>query len=286
MQKSTYPLSNKSVLITGCSSGIGWTTAVYLAQHGFIVFACVRKEKDREDLLRMAEPNLIPVCPLDLRRTEEIPTVMETVSAELQRRGQAGLYALINNAGGGGVAPVELMDVEIFHQELQTRLVGPVALVQAFLPMLRQGGGRILWIATPALIPSPFVASIHACDFAVNCLARTLDIELKSWQIPNILIRCGGIKTARGMNTPAEKEPVLLHPRGELYRKSLGKWFDEMAEFDQKRTEPEKVAQVVLAALRAPRPKRRYSVGYMSGPAAFLEGLPQSLTDKILKMRF
>ena len=181
---------------------------------------------------------------------------------------------------------MELMDLEGFHHELQTRLVGSLGLVQACLPLLRQGGGRILWIATPAIIPTPYVSSIHACDFAVNCLARTLDIELKPWQVSNILIRCGGIKTARGMSTPAEEEPILQHPRGELYRKALVKWFAEMAEFDQKRTEPEQVARVILRALHDPKPKRRYSVGYMSGAAALLEGLPQSLTDKIMKMRF
>jgi len=59
-----------------------------------------------------------------------------------------------------------------------------------------------------------------------------------------------------------------------------------MAEFDQKRTEPEKSRPGDLAALSAPNPKRRYSVGYMSGAAAFLEALPQTLTDTILKMRF
>ena len=286
MPKTPHPSSNKSVLITGCSSGIGRTTAVYLAQNDFTVFATLRKEKDAEELRQLHQPNLIPVCPLDLSRPEDIPVVMEILRAELQRRGQAGLYALINNAGGGGVAPVELIDLDVFRTELQTRLVGALALVQACLPLIRQGGGRIVWIATPAAIPTPYVASIHAFDFPVNGLARTLDIELKPWHIPNILIRCGGIKTARGMQTTAEVETILQQPGGDLYRERLLKWSVEMAEFDQKRTEPEKVAQVILAALSAPNPKRRYSVGYMSGAAAFLEALPQTLTDTILKMRF
>ena len=285
MQTIPASSSNRSVLITGCSSGIGRTTALYLAHNGYSVFASVRKEKDRDELLWLQEPNLIPICPLDLRRPEDIPPVLETIRAELQRRGQTGLYALINNAGGGGVAPIELIDPDAFHKELQTRLVGPVALVQAFLPLLRQGGGRIVWIMTPAIIPMAYVTSIHACDFAVNCLARTLDIELKPWHIPSIQVRCGGIKTARGLQTPSEAEPVLRHPRGDLYRAALTKWFAEMVEFDQKRTEPEKVAQVILTALRAPRPKQRYSVGYMSGAASFLEALPQGLADKILKAR-
>jgi NAD(P)-dependent dehydrogenase (short-subunit alcohol dehydrogenase family) len=286
MQANSTSVLNKSVLITGCSSGIGRTTALYLAQNGFTVFASVRKEKDRQELLGLQEPNLIPVCPLELSRPEDIPPVLETVRAELQRRGQAGLYALINNAGGGGVAPVELMDLDVFHKELQSRLVGAVALVQAFLPLLRQASGRIVWIMTPAILPTPYVTSIHACDFAVNCLARTLDLELAPWRIPSIRVCCGGIKTARGMQTPSEAEPILRHPRSDLYRDKLVKWFDEMSGFDQKRTEPEKVARVILAALCAARPKRRYSIGYMSGTAGFLEGLPQGLVDKILKARF
>ena len=286
MPKTTPSSSDRSVLITGCSSGIGRAAALHLAQNSFTVFASVRQEKDRQNLLQLHEPNLIPLCPLDLSRLADIPPVVETIQAELKRRGQAGLYALVNNAGGGMVAPLELMDVEVFHTELQTRLVGAVALVQAFLPLLRQGGGRILWIMTPAAIPMPYVTSIHACDFAVNNLARTLALELKPWHIPSIQIRCGGIKTARGLQTTAEAAAILQHPKADLYRKALLKWSDEMADFDQKRTEPEQVAQVVWAALSAPRPKPRYSVGYMSAAAAFLESLPQALTDKILTMRY
>jgi NAD(P)-dependent dehydrogenase (short-subunit alcohol dehydrogenase family) len=278
--------AGKSVLITGCSSGIGQATALHLAQNGFTVFATVRKSKDADQLRTLQEPNLIPICPLDLTHLEDIRPVVEMVEAELRRRGQAGLFALINNAGGGGVAPVELMDLELFSRELQTRLVGAVGMVQALLPLLRQGGGRILWIATPATIPTPYVASIHACDFAVNCIARTLDIELKQWHIPNIQIRCGGIKTATGLQTTAQVEAILQHPRADLYRPALQKWSAEMGAFDQQRTEPQKVAQLVYQALCAAAPKRRYAIGHMSGAAAFLESLPQPLADAILKARF
>jgi hypothetical protein len=59
-----------------------------------------------------------------------------------------------------------------------------------------------------------------------------------------------------------------------------------MANFDQKRTDPDKVAEVVLEAVKAIRPKRRYSIGYMSGAARFLESLPEPVVDWILKMRF
>ncbi len=279
----------EAVLITGCSSGIGRALAINLSRQGFTVFATVRKEVDADDLRSLKEPNLIPICPLDLAQREQIPAVIEMVTRELERRGKTGLYALINNAGGGTVAPIELMDLDKFQIEVQARIIGATALVQACLPLLRQGRGRILWIATPATIPTPYVASIHACDFAINCLARTLDLELKPWEIPNVLIRCGGIKTPAGLRTTSDVDTILRtapYERAALYERTLRKWGSDMAEFDAKRTEANRVAEVVYKALCAPRPKRRYSIGYMAGAAAFLEALPQSLADWILSKRF
>jgi len=281
--------SNKSVFITGCSSGIGRVTALHLARHGFTVFASVRREEHSEELRRLDEPNLIPVCPLDLARTTDIPEVQKTVVHELQRRGQSGLYALINNAGGGAVAPVELLNLETFQQELRTRVVGSVGLVQAFLPLLREGAGRIVWIMTPAIIPTPYVAAIHACDFAASCVARTLEIELKPWNIPNIQIRCGGIKTPAGLRTSADVAGLLQRvplDRAALYERQLRAWAAEMEQFDARRTDAHEVADVVARALRALSPKRRYSVGHMSRAAALLELLPQRLADRILRSRF
>jgi NAD(P)-dependent dehydrogenase (short-subunit alcohol dehydrogenase family) len=281
-----FNTEGKAIFITGCSSGIGYTTALHLARSGFTVFASVRKAEDAEKLNALKESNLIPVCPLDLSHIDDISQVTETVQAELTRRGQNGLYAIINNAGSGGVAPVELMDLERFSLDVRARLVGSIGLVQTLLPLLRQGNGRILWIMTPAAIPTPYVSSIHACDFAVNCIVRTLNIELKPWHIPCVQIRCGGIKTAKGLQTTAEEEAILNHPRAGLYQERLAKWSQDMAAFDEKRTEPEKVAQVVFKALCAPRPRRHYSIGHMAGAAAFLESLPQGITDAILSARF
>jgi len=279
----------KGVLITGCSSGIGRATAIYLAQRGFTVFATVRKETDAESLRGLREPNLIPICPLDLTRLEQIPQVIETVTSELERQGQEGLYALINNAGGSSVAPIELMDLRGFRTELETRVLGSVAMVQACLPMIRRGRGRIVWIVTPAIMPTPYVTSIHACDFAVNCIARTLEIELRPWRIPNIMVRCGGTQTAASSRADAELAVSLKiwpQERSAYYEPALRRWQDEMAEFDAKRTAPERVAEVVFKALCAKEPKRRYSIGHMAGAAAFLELLPQRVVDSILARRF
>ena len=288
-RRSLLKPGGKAVLVTGCSSGIGRATAIYLARKGFTVFATVRKEEDAEALAKFKPAGLLPVCPLDLTRLDQIRGVADFVRKELEQRGIEGLYAVVHNAGGGTMAPIELMEIEKFRAELETRLVGPVALTQALLPMLRLGKGRIVWIATPALVPLPYVACIHAPDFAVNCLARTLNLELAPWRIPNILVRCGGVKTAApGKNARELAEAFARWPddeRSSVYKAALRKEMKSQEDFDRKRSEPELIAAKVYLALCAKKPKVRYRVGYMSGLAAFIESLPQSWADAIMSRR-
>jgi len=297
--KSINP-AGRAVIITGCSSGIGRAAALHLARLGYTVFATVRKRSDADSLREEAgrpasraeragpRPNLIPVCPLDLTQPKEIATALRVIAEEIKERGLDGLYALVNNAGSGGIAPVELINMEVLRRELEARLVGPVALLQGLLPHLRRGRGRILWITTPALLPIPFIAGIHAPDFAMNGLIRTLAIELKPWRIPNIMIRCGGIRTAAVARSERElEESFRTWPpdRFALYTDRLLKEKKELAEFDKKRTEPEEVAKVIVRALAARRPKKRYRIGYMSGFAALLEAFPQSVVDFVMRKR-
>jgi NAD(P)-dependent dehydrogenase (short-subunit alcohol dehydrogenase family) len=277
----------KAVVITGCSSGIGRAAALFLAQQGWVVFATVRREADAEALRSSHLDGLIPVCPLDLTRLEQINAAVDLIKGELDRRGIAGLSGVVNNAGGGGVAPIEAMDLEIFRTELQTRLWGPVALLQATLPLVRTAQGRVIWIVTPSLMPVPYVASIHACDFAANCLARTLQLELKPWGIPCIQIRCGGIDTPAASRTQTEMNRELQQPdsRLALYRDALEKEMASLRQFDQQRSAPEEVAKKVFQALTERRPRARYRVGYLSGLAAAVELLPQPWMDWVLAKR-
>jgi NAD(P)-dependent dehydrogenase (short-subunit alcohol dehydrogenase family) len=277
-----------SVLVTGISSGIGRAIALELAAKGRLVFGTVRRDRDRSALLELGEPNIVPLV-YDLNERKELPALLKAVEAELERRGKKGLFALINNAGGSMVGPIELADIDELSRQFDARVTGSVALVQAFLPAIRRAGGRILWIATPGTMPTPYVAGIHAADFAVNCLARTLSLELGREGPPVILIRCGGVRTRAGLSTKRELEAALERvapERRQPYESRLTSWIASMEEFDVKRVEAEGVARLVERALCSPRPKARYRIGYMSGAAAFLESLPQVLTDRILRARF
>ncbi|HUX39586.1 MAG TPA: SDR family NAD(P)-dependent oxidoreductase [Rectinemataceae bacterium] len=279
---------DRAVFVTGISSGIGRAIALELAAEGRLVFGTVRREEDRSALLELGGPKLIPLV-YDLNERKELPALLKTVEAELERRGEKGLFALINNAGGSMVGPIELADVDELSRQFDARVAGSVALVQAFLPSIRRAGGRILWIATPGTMPTPWVAGIHAADFAINCVARTLALELGSEGPPVILIRCGGVRTRAGMATRKELEAALerVDPeRRRRYESRLASWIASMEAFDAKRVDAEGVARLVDRVLGTPRPKARYRIGYMAGAAAFLESLPQVLTDRILMARF
>lgn len=101
---TSFP-NGEGILVTGCSSGIGRTVAFHLARRGFTVFATVRKQTDADQLRQLNEPNLVPVCPLDLTNHDHIPPILDFVTRELQARGKKGLYAIVSNAGAGGIAP-------------------------------------------------------------------------------------------------------------------------------------------------------------------------------------
>ncbi len=277
----------RAVLVTGCSSGIGHAIALHLADHGFIVFATVRKEKDAKALSERS-PNLVPICPLDLSVPEQVAEAASKVLQLAHERDLSGLYAIVNNAGGGSIAPMELLRPEVMRQELETRIVGPLALLQALLPSLRAAQGRIVWIVTPGLIPIPFVGSIHVADFAVNCLARTLALELRPWRIPVVLVRCGGINTAAVKRTAQELQRHLQEwpaERSRLYADRLRRELAALEVFDRKRSDPEVVARAVYKALAGRRCRSRYTVGYMARPAAMAELLPQAALDRVMALR-
>lgn len=280
--------AGRGVLVTGCSSGIGRAVALHLADHGFTVFATVRTESARADLAGLGKSGLVVVSPFDLRRREHLPPLVKTIEGTLASRGQPGLFAIVNSAGGGAIAPLELMDLDLYQAELEARLVGPVALAQALLPSLRRAHGRLLWIATPALMPIPYVSSIHSCDYAANCITRTFALELAPWGIPSTFIRCGGILTAAPEKEARAFEEWFARlpaERRSLYEPALKKEMEELAEFDGKRSEPQVVADRVVEALSARRPKRVYRCGHMARAAAIIDLMPQALVDLIMRRR-
>lgn len=263
--------TSKSVLVTGASSGIGNAIALHLANIGYTVIASVRKESDAEKLNSLHLKNLVPVCPLDLTSQDDIRSAVQTISQKINEKEIPPLHAMVLVAGGGTISPIELMDINAFRSELEKRLVGNITLLQGLLSELRKTKGCILWIATPGLFPVPYVADIHAPDFAVNYLARTLNLELLPDSIKNILIRCGGI----GTPAPERTEKYIVErlsksnpDRIGIYAERLRLLEQNLQKFAKKRTPPEKVAELIAKVLVRTKPKIRYNIGYMYVSAA------------------
>lgn len=279
---------NKSVIVTGASSGIGHEIAIYLAKTGYTVLATVRKKADIKKLNELEIENLKPLFPFDLTISEHIYNIADLIKSKIKLNAIPPLFSIVNVAGGGQIAPIELMDIQKFRDELEKRIVGPVILLQELLPFLRLTEGRIIWIATPGLFPLPYLTDIHAADFAVNYIARTLDLELLPDNIRNILIRCGGIKTSspeRGLAQLKEMLNKRSSDRLTHYKDRLIKFIDNQREFDAKRTEPVEVAKLVAKVLVTKKPKKRYQIGHLSKMGAVLEKLPQSWVDNIMGKR-
>jgi NAD(P)-dependent dehydrogenase (short-subunit alcohol dehydrogenase family) len=147
-----------------------------------------------------------------------------------------------------------------------------------------RGSGRILWINTPAILPIPYVSSIHAPDFAVNCIIRTLRKEI-GLSIPVVMIRCGMINTASPAKGDRELEKNLQSwPEDKLkyYSNALQKVKKSFSEGDKNRTDPEEVAKIIEIALSVKRPLKKYRVGHLSLLSDMLEYLPQGIIDRIM----
>ncbi len=273
---------HRTVLITGCSSGIGKATATLLAEEGFRVLAGVRKQKDAEELADAELPNLEPIL-LDVTSDEAVAKIVQTLKTTCPN----GLDALINNAGIGLPAAVELTTLDEARQLLEVNTLAPLRLIQNCLPLLRQAGGRIINMSSMnGAIALPMVGAYSASKFALEALSDSLRVELRPWQIRVSLICPGQVRTSI-----FDKAREALKKRHSEIPANLKSGYDAMytrtAEFNERGakslTSPEKVARVVLRALTAKRPRARYHVGLDAHAIRIFYALtPQWLIDRIL----
>lgn len=267
----------KTVLITGASSGIGKATALYLDKAGYRVFAGVRKSKDGDALKAEASPNLRPV-ELDVTVEASITAAREWIIRETD---QHGLFGLVNNAGFALAGPLEFQPVNDLRQQLEVNLVGVMAVTQAFIPLLRQARGRVINIGSISGISAmPFQGTYCATKFGLEALSDALRVELRPWNVHVSIIQPGDIQTPAWKKSLEAADQMLAAwpPQAfDLYG-PVAEMMRKMAQ-EPRGIPPEAVAQEVFKLLRVRSPKARVLVGTDAYFLALIERLPTPPRD-------
>lgn len=239
-------MKNKVALVTGASSGIGEATAARLAAAGYTVYGTSRRGAT-------AGRRAFEMLALDVTSDASVEAV---VSEVLRRAGSIDL--LVNNAGFGvGLAGDEESSVAQAQAIFDTNFFGTVRMTRAVVPhMRRQAAGRILNIGSGlGFVPMPYMAIYSASKHALEGYSESLDHELRTRGVRVVVIEPGVTKTPFDAN--------LLEPDSKIdeyreIRAALNKRYLEVVAAGDAR---EAVAEVVLKAANAARPKLRYPVG-------------------------
>jgi NAD(P)-dependent dehydrogenase (short-subunit alcohol dehydrogenase family) len=269
-----------SVFITGAATGIGAATTRRLAEAGYRVFAGVHQEAGSLARIPAVQPVAIDVT--------DPSGVQDAASVVDEATDGGGLRAVINNAGVIVQGPLELVPAGELRRQFEVNTLGPAHVIQAFLPLLRTGKGRIINISAPtARVPVPFMAPIGGSKAALASFSDSLRLELGAWGIPVTVIEPGGTDTDifRKAETTAQAALGAADPaKAALYSDQLAAVAKAAAR--QKLGPADAVARTIVAAVEAGRPKRHYAAG--SGTAIFgvLAHVPAGLRERLIKAVF
>lgn len=270
----------QSLLITGASSGIGRACALYFAGQGWRVFAGVRQNADAERLRSQGGENLTPLF-LDVTQAEQISEAAQIVAGELE--GQ-GLTALINNAGIAFPGPLAYVPLADLEKHLAVNVTGQIAVTQAFLPLLRRAGGRVVMMSSMGGKNAiPFFGAYCGSKFALEGISDALRLELRPLGVRVIVLEPGAIDTPIWEKSAGESgemfgdyPPSAFDDYGKQLQ-GLGKSVTQMGG-----ASVETVVAVVERALTVKRPKARYALDNFSRLRALIELLPTPLRDRLV----
>jgi NAD(P)-dependent dehydrogenase (short-subunit alcohol dehydrogenase family) len=270
-----------SFLITGASSGIGAATALALDAAGHDVIAGVESADDGREQLAGASSRLQRVV-LDVTSDDAIRTVVDDLDRRLNGR---GLDGVINNAGIGFPAPLEVLPLDDLRRLLDVNVVGQVAVTQAVLPLIRQARGRVVFVGSVGgVLAAPFAGSYHASKFALEAIADVWRQELDPEGLPVILIEPSAISTPIWDKATVYLDRLLAQdpPRLERYRGRLQSFRDSLQSADEHGKDAGDVADKIVEALTTEHPDTRYVVGGAGKLATALRPLiPDRLADKL-----
>lgn len=269
----------RSILITGCSSGIGQCAATGLKARGYRVFAAARKA---EDVARLTGEGFESLR-LDLDDSASINHAVDAVLAATGGR----LDALFNNGAYGQPGAVEDLTRAALRAQFETNLFGTLELINRVIPVMRaQGHGRIVNNSSLlGLVALPYRGAYNASKFALEGLTDTLRLELAGSGIHVVLIEPGPIASRFRVNARAAFHHHV-DPAGSAHRaryEGMERRLAKPGPAAPFTLPPEAVLDKLIAALESPRPRVRYYVTVPTRLFAWLRRLlPYRLLDRVL----
>jgi len=272
--------SPKTILITGCSTGIGYTTAVELKKRGHHVIATARKQ---EDVFRLQQEGFSAIQ-LDLADSDSI---RQAVDSAIELTG-GKIDALFNNGAFGQPGAVEDLTRDILRFQFETNLFGTHELTNLIIPLLRkQGHGRIIYNSSVlGLVAMTYRGAYNASKFALEGLADTLRLELYGTNIHISLIEPGPILSDFRKNAFAlyKKNIDPTHSYHKETYKAMEDRLQKEGPAAPFTLPAEAVSKKVIHALEAKQPKMRYYVTFPTHLFVILKRiLPMSWLDALLR---
>lgn len=277
------PVKRGAVLITGTSTGIGRACALHLDRKGFKVFAGVRKVEDGNALKLESSEKLTPII-IDVSDNDSIKEAAREITKTVCKDGLSGL---VNNAGIVVSGPLEFLPIEDMWRQLHVNLVGHLAVMQSFLPLLRIGKGRIVNVTSIGGRQSvPFMGPYCASKAAMEAISDSLRMELRKWNIPVSIVTPGTVITPiweKSQKIARDKSQSFPMDEIELYGTDFEKVLNAPAKVQKMGVLPEKVAKVIAHILAVKKPKSRYIVGLDAKIQIMMTKLvPDSVRDRMV----
>lgn len=269
--------ASAAIVVSGASTGIGFATAALLARSDYLVFAGVRNGTDAARLAA-EHPNVRPVM-LDVTDPASIAGALEAIAAS-----GTALKAVVSNAGVALGGPLEHLSIEELRYQFEVNVVGALALVQAALPMLSPGRGRVVFVGSiSGRLVVPYVAAYSASKFALRALADGLRVELAPDGIAVTLVEPGSVDTPIWRKGRDARPHILSRldatPRP-YYRGAMTRVLAQ-TEFEERTGMPaERVARAIARAIASPRPRANYLLGAPARVGTLLALLPAAWRDR------
>lgn len=266
----------KTILITGCSSGFGLSLTKLLLEQNWRVIATVRDVTSCVELNALHQP-LLTIYKLDVTNNQDCQSLQQIIDNEFD----GYLDCLINNAGYGLFGPLEeLTEAQIRHQ-LEVNLFGSILVTKSLLPYLRKAKGRIINISSVlGYLPFPLQSLYVTSKYALEGFSESLHYEMAPLGVQVSLIEPGAFRTRFGQNAmhSSNEHEISCY---QLQKFNLAQFRERLS--TRKNGEAEVVAHTIIKLLNKSKMPLRKRVGWDANVFYFLRRfLPEKIFNRIL----